>query len=106
LKEHAHGLGADKHRFLYCQGRAQRRARRAVAGSCWTSRSEPGCLRYDVYHSNDDPNTWFVYEDWRSRADFDAHMRTPYMHAFMTDLPALCVQDVDIRAYRRVSRAA
>jgi quinol monooxygenase YgiN len=75
----------------------------ALAGP---SRSEPGCLRYDVYHSNDDPNTWFVYEDWRSRADFDAHMRTPYMHAFMTDLPALCVQDVDIRAYRRVSRAA
>ncbi len=71
------------------------------------SRSEPGCLRYDIYQSVDDPNAWFVYEDWRSRADFDAHMSTPYVTAFLSQVPELCAADVEICGYiRRSSDAA
>ena len=66
---------------------------------------EPGCLRYDIYRSTDDATAWFVYEDWRSQADFDAHMRTPYVQAFMADVSSLCAEDVEIRTYRRASAA-
>lgn len=64
------------------------------------TRREPGCLRYDIYQSKDDPNAWFVYEDWRSQADFQAHMQTPYVEAFMKLVPELCADDVDICAYQ------
>jgi quinol monooxygenase YgiN len=47
------------------------------------TRQEAGCLRYDIFRSKDDPDAWFVYEDWRSAADFGAHMQTPYVQAFM-----------------------
>lgn len=77
-----------------------------LLGLVGPTRREPGCLRYDIYHSADDPDAWFVYEDWRSQADFDAHMRTPYVQAFMADVPNLCADDVEICAYRRVSTAA
>jgi quinol monooxygenase YgiN len=70
------------------------------------TRNEAGCLRYDIYHSSEDPNAWFVYEDWRSREDFDAHLRAPHVQAFMTELPALCGKNARFSAYRRVSRAA
>ena len=38
------------------------------------SRAEPGCLRFDVWQS-DDPLIWLVAEEFRDRASFDAHQR-------------------------------
>ena len=68
------------------------------------TRQEPGCLRYEIHHSKDDPDSWFVYEDWRSPADFEAHMETPYVKAFMNDVPVLCNEDVEICSYEKVER--
>jgi quinol monooxygenase YgiN len=67
------------------------------------TRSEAGCLRYEIYRSNDDPDAWFVYEDWRSQADFEAHMQTPYVKAFMNSVPELCEEDVEVCSYEKVS---
>ena len=63
------------------------------------TRQEPGCLRYDIYRSKEDPNGWFVYEDWRSQADFDSHMQTSYVTSFMKRVPELCEGDVEICTY-------
>jgi quinol monooxygenase YgiN len=45
------------------------------------TREEAGCLQYDIYRSKEDPDAWFVYEDWRFRADLEAHLQTPYVKA-------------------------
>ncbi len=37
------------------------------------SRNEPGCLRFEIYHSNLDPHAFFLLEAWGSRAALDAH---------------------------------
>ncbi|MFB8828461.1 putative quinol monooxygenase [Azotobacter sp. CWF10] len=70
------------------------------------TRQEPGCVRYDIYRASDSAERWFVYEDWRSPADFDGHMQTPYVQAFMKDLDALCSEAPDIRTFKRRSGAA
>jgi quinol monooxygenase YgiN len=41
------------------------------------TRQEPGCTQYEIFRSADHPDASFVYEDWRSQADFQAHMGTP-----------------------------
>jgi quinol monooxygenase YgiN len=64
-----------------------------------STRSEPGCSRYDIYQSSNDPQDWFIHEDWRSPADFDAHMQAPYISAFMPLVPDLCERDVEIRSF-------
>ncbi len=63
------------------------------------TRQEPGCVRYDIYRASHSGDHWFVYEDWRAPEDFDAHMQTPYVRAFMQDLEGLCAADVDIRTF-------
>ena len=37
------------------------------------SRSEPGCLRFDVYHSSAEPRRFTLVEHWADQAAIDAH---------------------------------
>jgi len=37
------------------------------------SRAEPGCLRFDVYHSGAEPRRFTLVEHWESQAALDQH---------------------------------
>ena len=37
------------------------------------SRAEPGCLRFDVYHSTAEPRRFTLVEHWESQAALDQH---------------------------------
>lgn len=39
------------------------------------SRAEPGCLRFEVYHSQTDPRVFVLNERWSDQAALDAHRR-------------------------------
>ena len=40
--------------------------------------NEPGCVRFDVIADEEDPNRIHLYEVYRDRAAFDAHLQTPH----------------------------
>jgi len=75
----------------------------ALAELVAPSRSEPGCLRYEVYQADDDDRAWLVLENWCSADAFDHHMSTSYVKGFLAELPELCGDDVVIRRYRQRS---
>ena len=37
------------------------------------SRAEPGCLRFEVFHSQSDEQTFLLCERWQSEAAWQAH---------------------------------
>lgn len=39
------------------------------------SRMEPGCERFEVYHSKSDPKTFLLVERWTTQADLDEHRK-------------------------------
>ena len=41
------------------------------------SNGEPGCVLYTVNRSLDDPRKFLLYEQYRDRAGYEAHMATP-----------------------------
>ncbi|MEL6169319.1 MAG: putative quinol monooxygenase [Pseudomonadota bacterium] len=43
---------------------------------------EPGCHRFDICQSRDDPGTIFLYEVYSDEAAFQAHTRTVHYAAF------------------------
>jgi quinol monooxygenase YgiN len=51
----------------------------ALAALVEPTRSEPGCVAYELYASAADPATFITIETWRSSADLDAHMQTPHI---------------------------
>ena len=47
------------------------------------SRSEPGCLHYDLHQAVDDKSLFFFYESWKSQKALDEHMEKPYLKALI-----------------------
>ena len=39
------------------------------------SRAEKGCIDYHFHVGADDPNVFYFYENWTSRADLDVHLQ-------------------------------
>ena len=37
------------------------------------ARAEPGNINYDLHRSNDDPDVWILYENWKVPSDLAAH---------------------------------
>lgn len=39
------------------------------------SRAEPGCVRFEVYHSQNDPRVFILNEHWTDQTAVDAHRK-------------------------------
>lgn len=48
------------------------------------TRSEKGCLQYDLHQDNENPGHFMFYENWESRDLWQTHMNAPHLQAYMT----------------------
>lgn len=46
-----------------------------------SSRSEAGCVGYELFQRPDAPHVFQTVEQWRAQGDVDAHMKTPHVAA-------------------------
>ena len=47
-------------------------------------RAEAGCIRYDYYLSEKDPNELLLIEQWETKAHQQTHLTQPHMAALRT----------------------
>lgn len=47
------------------------------------TRAEPGCIQYDLHQDNDNPSHFLFFEQWESRALWQAHMTAPHLAAYL-----------------------
>ncbi len=55
--------------------------RRELIQNISLSRQEPGCLSYELFQGQDDPDVFTLHERWTSREAFTNHFQMPYMKA-------------------------
>lgn len=48
------------------------------------TRSEQGCINYDLHQDNDNPAQFIFYENWKTRELWQAHMANGHLKAYMT----------------------
>lgn len=70
------------------------------------TRSEAGCLNYDLHVSADDPSQLLLYENWTSKGDLDRHLAMPYLERFKTLASELLVGPIDIALFEMVTEPA
>jgi quinol monooxygenase YgiN len=70
------------------------------------ARAEPGNINYDLHRSNDDPDVWVLYENWKEAADLAAHFELPYMKEFVAALPDVLEGEMDLRRCAMVTTIA
>jgi quinol monooxygenase YgiN len=47
------------------------------------TRSEQGCIQYDLHQDNENPTHFLFYENWESRELWQTHMNAPHLAAYM-----------------------
>ncbi len=47
------------------------------------SRTEQGCIQYELHRDNSNPAHFLFYEHWESRERWQAHMNAPHLAAYM-----------------------
>jgi quinol monooxygenase YgiN len=47
-----------------------------------TTRAEEGCLQYDLHQDNEDPALFLFFENWESRALWQAHMDNRHLQDY------------------------
>ncbi|MEZ4639218.1 MAG: putative quinol monooxygenase [Caldilineaceae bacterium] len=63
------------------------------------SKAEDGCAHYHFYSDLADPNTFFIFEEWRDAASLDAHGKTEHMAWFREQLPNFLAGEPKLTRY-------
>ena len=63
-----------------------------------STRAEPGCVRFDVYRSADDPERFILVEQYSDVAAFEEHRRTRH---FMDNIEGLVAPLLEEREWHR-----
>lgn len=48
-----------------------------------TTKSEKGCINYDLHQYNENPTHFMFYENWESRDLWQIHMNAPHLVEYM-----------------------
>lgn len=48
------------------------------------TRTEAGCINYDLHQDNEKPTHFMFYENWKSRELWQAHMGNQHLQDYMT----------------------
>jgi quinol monooxygenase YgiN len=74
-------------------------ARRLLLSFTVPTRTEKGCLLYDLHENAADPEDLTFIEEWESDADLDAHGQSVHIQEGRKVIPEL-MEVVDVRRYR------
>jgi quinol monooxygenase YgiN len=80
----------------------ERELRDALLALCGPTRAEEGCLNYDLHVAPDDPGLLVFHENWTSKADLDAHLRSAHIDAFRSRAHDLLAEAPNITLWTRL----
>lgn len=70
------------------------------------TRSEPGCLAYDIGRDTDAPDRFVAYESWRDLAALEAHLLTEHFAAVGGALGGLLAGPPGVRIFTPIPAAS
>ncbi len=73
--------------------------RDALTGLVAPTRSEPGCIVYELLQNNNDPTDFTFVEEWESEAALARHAASEHIRATREKLDGIVDGGTDIRTY-------
>ena len=67
------------------------------------SRSDAGCVNYDLHRSLDDKSLFLFYENWASKEDLNAHLGKPHLKEFLDQAATLLAEPVQVTLWEMLS---
>ena len=69
------------------------------------TRSEPGCINYDLHQAADEKSQFMFYENWKSMDDLEKHRGMPHMKAFKQKIGSLLAKPMEVTLFKMISEA-
>jgi quinol monooxygenase YgiN len=60
---------------------------------------ETGCLAYTFHSPLNDPNTFFVYEEWETPESLDGHNKSEHMQVFQAAIGDVLGGGITVKRY-------
>ncbi len=67
------------------------------------SRSDEGCISYDLHQAIDDPALFIFYENWQSREHLDKHSATSHVQHFRSKVKTLLAEASELALLKMIS---
>jgi quinol monooxygenase YgiN len=67
------------------------------------TRSEPGCINYDLHQADDDKSLFIFFENWKSKEDLDKHLGMPYLKVFLEKSGDLLAKPIEVTLLEKIS---
>jgi len=61
----------------------EEKVKQELVGLLGPTRSEKGCIKYELHQSVENQSFFMFYENWASKKDLDEHVRAPHIKAHM-----------------------
>ena len=61
----------------------EEKVKQELMGLVGPTRSEKGCIKYELHQSVENKSLFMFYEKWASKKDLDEHIHMPHMKAHM-----------------------
>jgi quinol monooxygenase YgiN len=66
------------------------------------TRSETGCITYDLYPDQQNKSHFMFYESWENKSALEQHLQKPYIKSFMDKADELLAEPVTISLWEKV----
>jgi quinol monooxygenase YgiN/catechol 2,3-dioxygenase-like lactoylglutathione lyase family enzyme len=70
------------------------------------TRSEKGCLAYDMHEMPDEPTLFLFHETWESDRDLDRHLMEPHVQRWIEKADALLAEPMQLSRWKKLDRPA
>ena len=67
------------------------------------TRSEAGCINYDLHQSLDNKTHFLFHENWASQEAFNKHLETSHVKNFLNQADQLLAEAAEITLWKQVS---
>jgi quinol monooxygenase YgiN len=67
------------------------------------TRSEPGCINYDLHQAADEKSQFMFYENWKSMEDLEKHREAPHMKAYRQKVGSLLAKPIEVILFEMIS---
>lgn len=77
--------------------------REALLDLAAQTRSQKGCINYDLHQSQENVSEFAIHENWEKPTDLDAHAKSAHIQAFTNKAGQLLERPAQIRKWSMVS---
>jgi len=81
----------------------EEKVRKTLMALVAPTRSEEGCVQYNLHQSKDDPSLFMFYENWINQEALDDHIQTVHLQALLNAADEILEEPLNVTSWAMIS---